>query len=531
MIDDSLKSPITNVFVLMLENHSFDHIFAMSGIPGIQAATVHDSNSYVDPATGEPKTCYVQDGAPPSMTTDPGHEFEDVGQQLCGCKFPSLPVNPYPAVNNSGFACSYATSISEDTGRPAPGHVCDIMACFHTETQLPVIYQLAREFAICDNWFSSMPGPTWPNRFFVHGASSAGLDRSPNFEEELQWETYDGFQFEHGSIFDALKPNQWRLYNDYHNRFSDQPSSWEDGGWISQVASLKNLDILDVHPLASVFSDHPAGRFVNDLQGDYPYPYTFIEPNFGRSFGKPLTYKGGSSQHPEDDAYGGEGLVKAVYEAIRNSPLWNTSLLVIVYDEHGGFYDSVKPGCAVAPGDKTMVENLQLKTHGFDFSQYGVRVPAVIVSPLIPKGKVDHTLYDHSSILATVERLLSLPPLTKRDEAANDLRGLLTLPVPREDCPTELNAPASPIPNKPVVTEQMIADMSDHPLPESGNLIGFLTILLKTEMKGADAETRARILSEFRKIKTIGAARAYSLRMRSQIEAARKLQDEGQASC
>ena len=117
MIDNNPKSTITNVFVLMLENHSFDHIFAMSGIPGIQAATVHDSNSYVDPATGEPKTCYVQDGAPPSMTTDPGHEFEDVGQQLCGCKFPSLPVNPYPAVTNSGFACSYATSISEDTDR------------------------------------------------------------------------------------------------------------------------------------------------------------------------------------------------------------------------------------------------------------------------------------------------------------------------------------------------------------------------------------------------------------------------------
>ena len=77
----------------------------------------------------------------------------------------------------------------------------------------------------------------------------------------------------------------------------------------------------------------------------------------------------------------------------------------------------------------------------------------------------------------------------------------------------------------------MIADMSDHPLPESGNLIGFLTILLQAEMKGADLETRARMLSEFLKIKTIGAARAYSLRMSSQIEAARKLQDEGQASC
>ena len=139
------STSITNVFVLMLENHSFDHIFAMSGISGIRAATVADSNTY------DGTTYFVKNGAPPSMTTDPGHEFDDVVEQL--------------HANNSGFACNYATSISEDTGTPSPDRIGDIMACFHTETQLPVIYQLAREFAICDNWFSSMPGPTWPNRF------------------------------------------------------------------------------------------------------------------------------------------------------------------------------------------------------------------------------------------------------------------------------------------------------------------------------------------------------------------------------
>ena len=128
-------------------------------------------------------------------------------------------------------------------------------------------------------------------------------------------------------------------------------------------------------------------------------------------------------------------MIKAVYEAIRNSPIWNTSLLVIVYDEHGGFYDHVKPGCAIPPGDGIPEGQVTRNALGFDFTQYGVRVPAVIVSPLIPKGTVDHTLYDHSSIPATLEKLLGMNPLTNRDGSANDLRHLLTNPAPREDCP------------------------------------------------------------------------------------------------
>lgn len=510
--------PITNIFVLMLENHSFDHIFAMSGIPGIRAATVRDCNYYAL------STYCVQDGAPASMTTDPGHEFEDVVQQLCGCNQTYTPGKAYPAIDNSGFACNYATSISENTGKPAPDHIGDIMACFNTPMQLPVIYELACEFALCDNWSSSMPGPTWPNRFFMHGASSAGLDRSPNFGEEVEWLSFDGFRYEHGSIFDALKNagHQWRLYNDYYNRYSDQPSSWEDGGWISQAASLKNIHLRDVHPLDSSTGSSPrADLFAADLQKSYPYPYTFIEPNFGRSFGTPLTYKGGSSQHPEDDPHGGEGLIKAVYEAIRNSPLWNTSLLVITYDEHGGFYDSVKPLPATPPGD-AMMDHLKGTTNGFDFSLYGVRVPAVIVSPLIPKGTVDHTLYDHSSILATLERLLHMNPLTNRDASANDLRGLLTEPQPREDCPLVLPSPSPSIMDKQIPTEAMTAEMSEQPIPASGNTIGFLHVLLKGELTGADGNAQAGILQRFRSMTTVGDARAYIGRMRAQIESARQ---------
>ena len=86
---------------------------------------------------------------------------------------------------------------------PQPGQVHDVMACFNTPIQLPIIYQLASQFALCDQWFSSLPGPTWPNRFFVHGASSAGLDHSPSTEEIIEWETVLGFTYPHGSIYRA----------------------------------------------------------------------------------------------------------------------------------------------------------------------------------------------------------------------------------------------------------------------------------------------------------------------------------------
>ncbi len=109
--------------------------------------------------------------------------------------------------------------------------------------------------------------------------------------------------------------------------------------------------------------------------------------------------------------HGGERLLAAVYSAIRNSPYWNTSLLLVLYDEHGGFYDSVAPPAAPPPNDDP---TYGYNTHGFDFTRFGVRVPAVAISPLIPPGTVDHTQYDHSSVPKLLEQLWGLEPLTQR---------------------------------------------------------------------------------------------------------------------
>jgi phospholipase C len=424
------------------------------------------------------------------MPTDPGHEFLDVVQQLAGVNAKYPPGGAYPPIDNSGFAANYATSRSESTGLPTHAEIGDIMKCFDTAKQLPVIFQLATEFAVCDQWFSSLPGPTWPNRFFVHGASSAGLDHSPSMAQIAEWESVSGFVYPRGSLFDALNNAklQWRLYRD-----TEGPVV----GAVPQVASLKGLSLLDVHAFSG---------FASDLQSPYNFQYTFIEPNYGEITND--SYSGGSSQHPMDGVAGGERLIKATYEAIRNSPLWHSSMLIITYDEHGGFYDSALPGSVQAPTDGSPST---LNEYGFTFKQYGVRVPAVAVSPLIPKGVVDHTVYDHSSVPATLERLFGFPALTHRDAAANDLRHLatLTLATSRTDCPTTLHNPASAPARAVAAPADLSADT--RPVPDVGNVPGFLGVMLKTELElsvGGDAE-KAAIIANFQQIKTRGQARDY----------------------
>ncbi|HVB41923.1 MAG TPA: alkaline phosphatase family protein [Streptosporangiaceae bacterium] len=492
---------ITNVFVLMLENHSFDNMFGQSGIPDIIHASPANANVYNG-------TTYAVGGpAPVRMPTDPGHEFQDVVEQLAGPGAAYPPGGPYPAITTSGYAANYATSTTE--GPVPPGSdIGDIMLGFDTPTQLPVIYQLATEFALCDQWFSSLPGPTWPNRFFVHGASSAGLDHSPSQQQMTQWELPGfGFSYPHGSIFDALSGAglSWRLYCDDTDAYSDDPQDGSVLGRIPQVSALQGITLLDVNSLT---------HFAADLQNPYTYQYTFIEPNYGDIVSG--SYRGGSSQHPMDDVYGGEGLIKAVYEAIRNSPVWNTSLLIITYDEHGGYYDSVAPGAAVPPGDGSPSTYNQF---GFTFDRLGVRVPAVVVSPWIGPATVDHTSYDHASVLATIERLFGLPPLTGRDAAASDVRALLALARPRTDAPAILNNPAPPASRAAAAAREPAASDAD-PIPQVGNLPGFLAIVAKIDMElSAELAEQEAARERYASIRTRGQARTYIKQVMARADA------------
>lgn len=498
----------TNVFVLMLENHSFDNIFAKSGISGLTVATTSNKNSYGG------SNYAVSSPAPYSLDTDPAHEFLDVVQQLTG-QLPGAWTDgqKYPTINNAGFVANYATSDDEDTGLPGTTHLADVMKCFDTPSQLPVILKLANEYAICDHWFSSMPGPTWPNRYFAHAASSANLDDSPPGYDAGFMQYLDGMSFDNGTLYDKIHSAnlRYRLYNDDHNRFADSnPGTSTIKGSYAQVSSLEGISVGDVNDLT---------QFASDLQLPYPYVYTFIEPNYGDVDDD--TFANGSSQHPMDGMGGGEGLIKYVYETLRNSPIWLTSVLIITYDEHGGYYDSVKPGSATPPGDSYTVN--WYNEHGFKFDVYGARVPAVIISPLIKKGTVDHGIYDHSSIARTISDMFGTAHLTDRDQAAKSLKPLLTLTfgnkTVRTNCVTTLPNPVRPLSNNISETEHAtrLERVRTRPLPTRGNIHGFLQIMAKTEyeIRGKSASAAAEILERVKSIKTFGDVQNYSRYVKS----------------
>ena len=449
---------IKHIFVLVLENRSFDHML------GVSTGQVDGNGGWVlgqgvDPS-GHPITVDgplpdnanmhgavkfpVRAGAPLVMPIDPPHEFCDVQLQLASTSIVGPPSDDscqytgvYPPILLGGFVDNYANQVPSETDAgvraAALADLGAVMACL-TADQVPAISALAREFALCDRWFSALPGPTWPNRFFLHAATSGGLDKSPGTFEVAVSEL-DGYEFENGTIYDALdsKELEWRVYH---------------GDAFPVVGALAGMDLAT---MATNF--HDLDDLAADLQDkDFDAAYVFIEPNYGHVLTHSGNFQCGNSQHPIDDVTRGDALIKQVYEAIRQSPHWESSLLVVLYDEHGGFYDHVAPPVAVPPGDITDPGN---NRHGFRFDQQGVRIPVVIASPFIPSVKakrtdnqncnlVDHTQYDHGSLLATVEALYSLSPLTRRDASATSFAPLLSLKSPRTDAPTTLPPSAPP---------------------------------------------------------------------------------------
>ena len=503
---------ITHVFVLMLENHSFDNIFGRSGIPGIISTAATGSNTYL----GQNYPVVTSTPTLASMPTDPAHEFADIMEQQCGLAAQQDWKNgqTYPAITNTGFVSNYAVSRTEihsgNPVTPTAGQYGEIMKCFNTPVQLPVIYKLATEFALCDQWFASLPGPTFPNRAFLHGGSSSGLADSPADSSPLLWAAH-GFKHAHGNIFAALRSKGlvWQIFVDPPSLVHFVPPP---------VCLLQGIHYVNT----SSFTTFAASV----KSPTYAEGYTFIEPNYGEVITQ--SFKNGSSQHPMDGTYGGELLIKQTYEAIRNSPHWNSSLLIITYDEHGGYFDSDKTPRPAPPPNDNPTNDKQFdysRFTKFDFKQYGVRVPAVVVSPRIKKGTVDHTVYDHTSVLATIESLFNMQPLTQRDKQAASLKKLLGQTV-RTDCPTVLPDPVRP----PVILAAVGAELDplveQQPLPESGNVHGFLATLLKTDLElTPDEVARAAIMAEFQSIRTVGEARAYAMKVGTKAQNIRGLRN------
>jgi phospholipase C len=175
----------------------------------------------------------------------------------------------------------------------------------------------------------------------------------------------------------------------------------------------------------------------------YPLSYFFLEPDNGPQnvLGQDACdSKGANDMHPPEDVRPAEALIKYVYESIRNSWMWDSSMFIIVFDEHGGFFDHVKSPAATPPGD-FVGDDADGNPWDFKFDQLGVRVPALIISPWTRKNSINKCIHDHTSILATIERLFGLEPLTQRDRAARDFLDVFYQLQPR-DTPAQSPDPA-----------------------------------------------------------------------------------------
>lgn len=422
-------SSIKYIVQLMLENRSFDQMLGFlyessgnksaSGEP-FEGLTGNESNPddtgrqvkvfKIDHTAKHP---YLMPGA------DPGEGFHNTNYQLFSTDIPAHGTVP----KNQGFVINFKASIASDLAKhykdTLPGtDASEIMGMYSPE-MLPVMSALAKGFAVCDHWFSSAPTQTIPNRAFAAAATSQGhLDNQVKV-------------FTCPSIFGLLskKNIDWAIYG--YNR-----------------DPLTRLDYTDIQTAAESHFGHFRDFQARAAAGKLP-PYTFLEPSWGAA---------GNSQHPNYDVAVGEQLLHDVYYALRNGPGWNDTLLAITYDEHGGNYDHVAPPWGAVPPDNSVGE------WGFDFNRFGVRIPALLISPRIAPGRVFRTkngTIDHTSLLKTVEQRWGLGPLTARDKAAPDLGDVLT-EKPRTDDPLKgVKIPTStsvhPNQSQPSVIEKLHA--------------------------------------------------------------------------
>jgi phospholipase C len=382
---------IKHVVVLMFENRSFDHMCGWFGCgDGLGPGTFNledpfDAASPAVPANRD--AAYVGD-----LTIEPGHAFLDVNEQL----FASVIEPDPPTATNSGFVWNYARR---------PGNTLAgahrVMNAFD-RAKLPVLSTLAREFVLCDRWFASVPGQTWPNRFFAHAATSGGF--ADNQFRDYQFQTiYHRLDRDH---------RDWAIY------FHDFPHAYT-------IASLRTPKFAPHFRFAKQF-------FLDLKHGRLP-AYSFIEPRYFDF----LRWKA-NDLHPPHDVRLGEHLIADIYEALRRSSAWDSSLFIVLFDEHGGLYDHVPPPPAINPDGKTSINP------PFRFDRLGARVPAVVISPWVQKGLVDSTVFDHTSLIASVRELFTLgEPLTERDRAAATITHLLQAGA-RTDTPGVLERPAEP---------------------------------------------------------------------------------------
>lgn len=394
-----LASRAEHVVVLMMENHSLENMLGWlkqthnSQIHGLDGSEFNNVNAS-DPTS---QRCAVRPDSP-YRTPDPCHYIS--------CH--NLGIFGHGPVGGTATMSGWVENFNRPGRQP-----CDVMRVFNFTT-VPVISTLATEFALFDNWHASVPGPTFPNRLFAHAGTSQGSGTNDLLKTAL------GYPLK--TVFELLDKKD-KTWGAYFELVSDTLLFQYTRQW-HLLGRQKFMD--------EFFKDAAAGTLPN---------YSFLSPSWSDMADLPA-----SDQHPDHDIAEGERLIKRVYEALRRSPLWEKTVLVITYDEGGGFYSKYVPLSRGVPNPDG--RNTEDTTPSFHFDRLGVRVPTVVVSPWIRRGRVEHApaaggAYEHSSIPATLTKLFGLEgPLTKRDAWAASFHHIWEeLSQPRKDCPTRLPEP------------------------------------------------------------------------------------------
>jgi phospholipase C len=374
--------PIDHIVVMMQENRSFDHYFG-------------ELHRFGQPkAQGFPKKAKNPD------PTTPGHFIKPFHQKaLCEVADLDHSWSGTHAEVDGGKMDGFATlnvDPKNTNGSRAMG--------FYTAGDLNFYYALYRTFAMGDQYFCSLEGPTFPNRFYLLAGTSFG---------HIQNDFFSGAdQFAQPTIFNLLDAAgiTWKIYQ-------------------SQLAFAELFAYVRNH------LDHvvPVDQFSTDAAAGTLPQVAFVDPIFVG------TVNVENDEHPPANVQVGQAFVGKVITAFMASPLWPHSALFLTYDEHGGYYDHVPPPAACVPdGIKPMLGAGDVDAA---FDHYGVRVPAVVVSPYARKHFVSHTVHDHTSILRFIETRFDLPALTRRDANADPMLEFFDFSKPSFSKPPKLPEP------------------------------------------------------------------------------------------
>ncbi len=350
---EQLLAGIDHIVVLMMENRSFDHYFgSLEVVEGqvINGLTGDETNLNLDLM---PVSVFVTEDFEPA---DPPHEWDS-----CHSSF--------NLGENNGFVF--------ENEKKHPGFGAQVMG-YHIREHLPVLYGLADNYTLCQRWHASVMGPTWPNRYYMHACSSGGGKTNfPNPFLKTLWHRCDEAGITSRIYFGdvpwvtgafPLIPTVWSKLADDYNGFS--------------FNSLSNPNTLQ-----RFFDDCDAGNLPN---------FTVIDPGFTSN-----------DDHPSHNIQLGQILIGTIYKSLAQSPVWNKTLFIITYDEHGGFYDHVPPPKTI-DGEP-------------EFEQMGFRVPAIVIGPTVRRGCASDMQFEHCSIGATLMRRFGIAPLNQRMAEAADV--------------------------------------------------------------------------------------------------------------